>query len=101
MNRSPRHQHSVAAAREADCFQAATFRADLHNEIDLLNEQSQVLKAALATYERRGELIQVRRIQRELRSALKTRRELIDMISALDQRFPQTASATDTRSAQG
>ncbi|KDE96950.1 hypothetical protein Y900_030430 [Mycolicibacterium aromaticivorans JS19b1 = JCM 16368] len=60
-----------------------------------------MLKAALATYERRGELIQVRRIQRELRSALKTRRELIDMISALDQRFPQTASATDTRSAQG
>lgn len=101
MNRSPRHQHSVAAAREADCLQAETFRADLHNEIDLLNEQSQVLKAALATYERRGELIQVRRIQRELRSALKTRRELIDMISALDQRFPQTASATDTRSAQG
>jgi hypothetical protein len=88
MNRSPAPSHQLAASREADCLQAGNFSAELSNQVALLNEHSEVFKAALATYERRRELIQVRRIQRELRAALRTRRKLIDILGALDQRFP-------------
>jgi hypothetical protein len=81
------HRH-VAAAREADCRQAERFWAELSTQIDLLNEELPVFRAALAKYERRGARIQVRRIQGELRERLTTRRELLNMLSALDARFP-------------
>jgi len=80
----------AAAAREADRCQADYFRDELHHQIELLNEQSDTLRSALAAYERRREVNQkMRRIQYELRSAAITHGKLADMLAALDQRFPR------------
>ena len=56
--------------------------------MDLFEKRSDRLRVALANYERRGERTQVRRMQRELRSAAVTRRELLNMLTAIDERFP-------------
>ena len=80
-------------AREADHYQAKYFYDELHVQIELLNEQAEVFKQALAAYERRGEHRQAQRMQRELRLSAVERRKLIDMLSALTRRFPRDETA--------
>ena len=73
--------------READRWQAQYFHAEIHHQIELLNEQAATFHAALARYLHRGEHTQARRIQRELRLNAVERRKLTDMLSALNHRF--------------
>ena len=73
--------------READRRQAQYFHAEIHHQIELLNEQAATFHAALAKYLRRGEHTQAGRIQRELRLNAVERRKLTDMLSALHHRF--------------
>lgn len=94
VNRRPNDSH-VVATRDADRRQAAYFRVQLHGQIELLNEQTEVLKTALATFVRRGDRWQARRIQHDLRGCAVERRSIIDMLSALDKRFP--SEATESR----
>jgi hypothetical protein len=67
---------------------------ELRRQIELLNEQAEVFREALAAYIRRNELAQARRIQRELRLCAVERRKLIDMLSALTRRFPRDSAET-------
>jgi hypothetical protein len=73
--------------READRWQAQYFHDEIHHEIELLNEQAAILYAALARYLQRGEHMQVRRIQQQLRLSAVERRKLTDMLAALNHRF--------------
>jgi hypothetical protein len=77
----------AAVTREADRWQAQYFHDEIHHQIELLNEQAAIFHAELAKYLQRGERTQARRIQRELRLSAVERRELIDMLSALNNRF--------------
>ena len=79
--------------READRWQARYFHDELHRQIELLNEQAEIFRQALATYIRRGEHRQAQRMQRELRLSAVERRKLIDMRSALTRRFPRDETA--------
>ena len=75
-------------AREADGSQADIFRAELVQQIALLDEQAEQCRAALATYVKRGSRSQVERLQRELRLCAVERRKLTNMLDALTRRFP-------------
>jgi hypothetical protein len=90
---SARNNRVAVASEEADRGQAECFRREIEQQVALLKERSDKLRDALATYERRGERMQVRRMQRELRSAAITRRELLNMLVAIDERFPVAAPA--------
>jgi hypothetical protein len=77
---------------DADRRQAKYFYDELRRQIELLNEQADVCRAALASCLRRDELHRIRRIQDELQRNALERRRLVDMLSALNHRFggPET-----------
>jgi hypothetical protein len=83
----PTNDGRQAAAWEADHRQADSFRNELHLQTDLLAERVALYRAALATYLRRNEHNQARRMERQLRLASREHVKLCDMIQALDQRF--------------
>jgi hypothetical protein len=82
-----RNDRQAVVAPDADRCQAEYYHDQLHLQIELLNEQAEVLKVALAKYELCGELGQARRIQRDIRLNAVEHRKLIDMLSALNRRF--------------
>jgi len=64
----------AVATLDADRRQAEYFHDELDHQIELLNEQAEVFRAALATCLRRNELRHARHIQHELqRNALERR----------------------------
>jgi len=84
----------AVASLDADRRQAEYFHDELHHQIELLNEQAEVFRAALATCLRRNELRHARHIQHELQRNALERRNIIDMISALNRRFGRDETET-------
>lgn len=78
----------IAAAVAADLGQAEYFRSELARKCDRLDELVPYHEAALAAYQHRGELNQVRRMQRELGLDQHERDTLHRLLAALDERFP-------------
>ncbi|MCV7345527.1 hypothetical protein [Mycolicibacterium rhodesiae] len=83
----PAPSSDTAAERKADLAQADVFRVELRRQVELLNGELRGLRSELARCQMRNETTAVRRIQRELRCVTLERRDLVDMLAALDQRF--------------
>ena len=81
------HSHAAELDRANQC-QADYFRDELRCQIDLLNEHVQKCQAKLAVNSRRGQLDQVRHMQAQLLACVIERRKLLEMLTALTDRFP-------------
>jgi len=75
------------AAHDADRRQANYFREELLRYIDAVDGQAGKFQRAMAEYEQRDDMDQVRRLQNELQSVVAERRTLTDMLAALEYRF--------------
>jgi hypothetical protein len=91
----------IAAARAANVEQADYYRGELSRQGRLLADRRAAHEAALAEYQLRGELYQVRRIQREIRLGEYDQHTLQRLLDAIEQRFPRGASATDPHTDDG
>jgi hypothetical protein len=85
----------IAAARAANVDQADYYRGELSRQGRLLAERRAALEVALAQYQLRGELKQVRRIEREIRLGEWEQQTLQRLIDAIEQRFPRAGSVVD------
>ena len=79
----------IAAARAANVDQADYYRRELSVQGKLLADRRAAYEAALAQYQLRGELKQVRRIQRETRLGEYEQQTLQRLLDAIEQRFPR------------
>jgi hypothetical protein len=91
----------IAAARAANVDQADYYRRELSHQGKLLADRRAAHEAALAQYQLRGELKQVRRIQREIRLGEYEQQTLQRLLDAIEQRFPQRGSAVDPHTDHG
>jgi hypothetical protein len=80
----------IATAFAADLRQAEYFRSELQHQCDQLDDRMTTHEDALSTYQRRGELNQVRRMQNEIRLDERERDTLQRLLAALDKRFPRS-----------
>lgn len=87
--------HDIAAARAANVDQADYYRGELSRHGRLLAERRAALEVALAQYQLRGELKQVRRIEREIRLGEWEQQTLQRLIGAIELRFPRAGSVVD------
>jgi hypothetical protein len=83
----------IAAAQAANVEQADYYRRELSRQGRLLADRRAAQESALAQYRLRGELKQVRRIQREIRVGEWELQTLQRLLDAIEQRFPRAPSA--------
>jgi len=91
----------IAATRAANVDQADYYRRELSRQGSLLAERRAAHEAALAQYQLRGELNQVRRIEREIRLGEWEQQTLQRLLDAIEERFPRTGSAADPHTDDG
>ena len=83
--------HDSAIGDEAERRQAHHLSDELHQQVIALSEQYEVLQVKLARCTRNGSQRQAALVRDELRRCLVERRNVINMISALNHRFlPET-----------
>lgn len=78
----------IAAARAANVEQADYYREELSRQGRLLADRRAAHEAALAQYQLRGELNQVRRVEREIRHGDWEQQALQRLLDAIEERFP-------------
>ena len=82
----------IAAARAANVEQADYYRRELACQRKLLADRRAALEAVLAQYQLRGELNQVRRIEREIRHGDWEQQALQRLLDAIEHRFPRATA---------
>jgi hypothetical protein len=85
----------IAAARAANVDQADYYRRELSRQGRLLADRRAAHEAALGQYQLRGELNQVRRIERKIRLGEWEQQTLQRLLDAIEQRFPRAGSGVD------
>jgi hypothetical protein len=86
------HSHAATSDR-ANHGQADYFRDELYRQIELLNEHVRKCQAKLAVNTRRGQVDQIRHMQAQHRQCVIERRKLLEMLAALNFRFPEVEVA--------
>jgi hypothetical protein len=78
--------------RAADQEQANYFQDELHRELVVLNQRAEELRSQLAEHMRYNRTQDAAQVQNNLRSLTLTRRSVLDMLSALTNRFVDDTS---------
>ena len=85
----------IAVARAANVEQADYYRRELSRQGRLLADRRAAHEAALAQYQLRGELNQVRRVRREIRHGEWEQQALQRLLDAIEERFPRAGTEVD------
>lgn len=81
------HRSETATATDSNRAQAAYFVREMEHQIALLEEDAAKLRVQLAQHQHRKQVMQAQRVQYELRQLALQRREILDMVAALNSRF--------------
>lgn len=88
---------SEVVSQDSQHVQGTYFRDELNRQLELLEDRTIALQEQLAHHVALGQPGRVRAVERRLRACVAERREIVDMVDALDRRFEQSGPRSHSR----